>query len=268
MLSSPGIPGYARHAEAINLAYAQRHGYDFVVERCPERVDCEWAWKDEDQYRFVWHKAEFLAKHLPRYHVFVYVDSDAYFADFDRSILDFVAEQVRDSNTVLMVAEDCESEGKCWNRGKPNAGVVVAINRPGGISHETLRRWVRAPFDGGECVAWRDKHPREQACLSDLVDKNPDFAARVQVLVPGSKMGQRDGTFLRHLLAMKTEEREKCLSSEHLKILGISSSSSRKVNHESMNIMFSVVSTFLLALIVTICVFAFKTKQQRPESRR
>ena len=218
MMSSPGIPSYAHSAEAVNLAYAQKHGYDFVVERCPERVDCDWKWSDDDQYRFVWFKARFIAKHLPNYHVFVFVDSDAYFLDRERPLLDFVREEIRDDRVVLMMAEDCETDGVCWKAGKPNTGVVVAINRPGGQSYDLLQTWIdAAEKEDGRCVKWRRTHPREQACISDLADRDPAVSDRVQILSPGSKMGQRDGNFIRHLVGMKTDRRTAILSAESTK---------------------------------------------------
>ena len=221
MLSSPGIPPYAHSTEAINLAYAQKHGYDFVAERCPDDVDCEWKWKETDQYRLVWYKAKFIAKHLPSYHIFVFLDSDAYVVNREQRIEDFVAKEVRDDQVVLMLAQDCKTDRECWQPDAPNTGVIFAINRPADRSHKLLQDWVdAAEHDDGVCVQWRNRHPREQACLGTLMQMSRDAGSSVQIVTPGSKMGQQDGNFIRHLVASDSVGRMGILGSEHMKLVG------------------------------------------------
>jgi hypothetical protein len=72
-------------------------------------------------------------------------------------------------------------------------------------------------------------------------------------------MGQRDGKFIRHLLAMKTDERVQILSEEHRKVVGRSQECSRPI----LAPVLCAVGLVLLTIILVMCLRKGLSKVQR-----
>jgi glycosyl transferase family (putative galactosyltransferase) len=222
MLNSVNIPEYANYATIVNQEYCRRHGYDFIIERCPDGSDHpDWLWDGENEYLLVWHKATFIRKHLGRYHYFVFIDSDAIFEDMSKRIEDVLIPLFsKEEKACFIVGEDCWEPGACWNKNELNTGFIVARNRP--ETFHFLKIWQDAFMeDGGECAHLQCCHPREQACMT-LIGKRPEMRERIHI-VPASQnlIGQRFSSYVRHLAGMTRSDRLEILRRRAHKLLKV-----------------------------------------------
>mgnify|MGYP000176724305 CR=1 FL=1 len=64
MLNSPNISSYAHFASLNNYLYTINKGYDFIVERLPLDIKNDWTYDPNNEYVWVWYKAELIKKHL------------------------------------------------------------------------------------------------------------------------------------------------------------------------------------------------------------
>lgn len=195
MLNSPNIPRYAHLAAMINYAYAARHGYGFMVARCPDRRDAgkPWAWNPAQEYTLVWSKPRMLAAALRQWDVVMFVDSDAAVWDFDVKIEDRAAELFADSRACIVMAQDCGDASVCGKPDKLNAGVILARRTP--EVHAVLEHWGDPDRD---CAKWKYAFPYEQECANILRAKHyGDFIRKVDV----EKLNGADGRWVRHFMA-------------------------------------------------------------------
>jgi hypothetical protein len=208
MMNSPGIPMYAHYATLINYMYAAKHGYGFMVVRCPDRrdMDKDWAYDPNNEYVFVWSKARMLSRALELFDIVVYIDSDAHVWDQSITVEQKVAELMPDPKTCFAFAADCRDTSLCWNGDDANAGVVLVRKSP--KTTEILDHWMDPDRD---CAEWKYKHTREQACINILRTKYySDFIRKV----PVEKMNGSDGTWIRHYMARSAEDRQVILQRE------------------------------------------------------
>ena len=212
MMNSPNIPAYAHKAAILNYMYASRHGYNFVVERCPRPQDVQtpWMWDGDggNEYLFVWSKPVLVRKHLPFYAYVLYIDSDAVVVDKDKTVEDFARQYVTGA-TCVVAAQDCKTAGDCWVAEDLNAGVMLFKNSPDTLA--LLDAWFEATND--TCKHTLYLHPREQACLNLLRRQNKRYDELVHI-VPVSVMGGHDGTWIRHYADTSTPESERMLASQ------------------------------------------------------
>ena len=220
MLNSVDIPEYAQHCAQINQEYCRRHGYDFIIERCPGGSKYpRWQWADDDQYLLVWHKAAFLRRHLPRYHYFVYLDSDAYVYDHEISLESFTQPIIEAKpETSLIVQRDCHAQGNCYRGGELNAGILILRNNK--KAFDLLDDWDASwQREDGRCVDMRHQHPREQECLIRL-SKRDDYRAHVHMVpVEENMIGQLQARYIRHLSGLDGEKRNQILKAHAREVL-------------------------------------------------
>lgn len=202
MMNSPNIPRYAHLATLLNYMYAARHGYGFLVARCPDPQDMgkDWAWDGKNEYLFVWSKGRWLEHALRLFDVVLFLDSDAIVWDFDVRVEDKVKALMPDPDTVMVMGADCVREGSCSWTDKGNAGVVLA--RRGPATTDIMRRWMQPDPD---CAEWKYKHTREQMCIDILRTKY--FSKHIRV-VPHKELNGVDGTWIRHYMAHSTAQRD------------------------------------------------------------
>jgi hypothetical protein len=82
----------------ISAQYTEKHGYDFIVERCATTTvsNGSYMWDAEGekkrQPQIVWSKSLALLKHLPHYNVLFFHDSDVFFVNHTYKIETFIDE--------------------------------------------------------------------------------------------------------------------------------------------------------------------------------
>ena len=243
MINSPGIHEYAQYSTKLNYDYATKHGYDFIVNRCPDAIDADWKWDKNNQYVLVWYKSEFIKKYLPSYHYLVYIDSDAYFKDMNKKIEDFLREEQDDS--LMYMAADCTNSNFCWNADGPNGGVIIVKNTP--ETFTILDDWINAP-NNEMCEKWKYKHPREQQCLWNL--KKARYDKEIKIIQPATRLGTTDGTWIVHLLGKSKIERYVILRSVYIRRMN------KRTNYAL--VILSVLAIFLLVLCVLLIFQKFK----------
>ena len=137
------------------------------------------------------------------HHIFVFIDSDAYFKDIEKSVEDFLKEEDKNGDEALIyIAEDCKDKNVCWTAG-PNTGVIIAKNTP--KTFEILDEWIKGPKTE-LCDFWKYRHTREQGCLWELKDAKYD--KEIKVVRPATKLGTHDGDWIVHLAATPSNFRE------------------------------------------------------------
>lgn len=197
MLTSPkNTHPYTHNTSVINLAYANKHRYDFILERCPTDTDIPWKWDPNREFSLVWYKPEVCLKHLPNYHYVLYLDDDAYFTDHNVSIEDFV-DQYLHNGEVMALAKDMPG-----GHDVHNTGVILVKNHPDAF--RLLRRWIASTSD--ECARWRYEFTYEQACISQLA-QTPKFRGMVHTIDPA--LCERTGEWIVHLYGTPPEFRNK-----------------------------------------------------------
>lgn len=208
MLNSPNIPLYAHKATMINYMYAARHGYNFVVERCPrpEDINKPWMWDEKRKYEYllVWSKPTLIRKHMPFYDYILFIDSDAIVIDHNKTVESFIKQHMTDA-TCIIAAQDCKKTDDCWVAKNLNTGVMLFKNSTTTLT--LLDAWFEAT--NNVCKHTLYTHPREQECLNIL--KKQKYNDLIKIL-PISVMGGYDGTWIQHYAGMPNPEREKIIT--------------------------------------------------------
>jgi hypothetical protein len=243
--------------------YSTKHNYDFIVNRCPDDVDVDWKWDPKNEYVSVWYKPEFIKKYLPQYHIFVFVDSDAYFKDVNKTIEDFLLEEEKstkngESSPLIYVAEDCKDKNICWTTG-PNTGVIIVKNTP--KTFEILDEWIKGPTTK-MCAFWKYRHTREQGCLWEL--KNAKYNKEIKVVTPATKLGTHDGDWIVHLAGTSGKFREEyfgdILKKKYYDNFGNSSYIDNNIYNSinSTNMIMLVTSMMLVIILTVVIMSSFK----------
>lgn len=222
MLNSPNISIYAHFSAVINYSYSTHHGYDFVVARCPRTQDMEydWMWDTGNEYTFVWSKPALVKRYLPFCDHLLFLDSDAVVVDMEKSVHMFlidndVSEDESDDAACIVISQDCVvstdkscvAAQKSQDQKKVNTGVMLFKRNP--MTFRLLDEWIAAPRTR-ICSKFARVHTREQACLDALIAERPWFEKSIRIL-NAPKMNGRDGTFVRHLMAVEPEERSRMI---------------------------------------------------------
>ena len=97
---------YSTHAQVINLFYARRHGYDFILNTCPTSIEHDYMWNEKDQVRANWAKPEIIMNYLHDYHYVLMLDADAFISEPSISIEEKIAEYMTDDFTIV-VPKNC-----------------------------------------------------------------------------------------------------------------------------------------------------------------
>lgn len=213
MINSPNIANYAHKAAVVNYMYASKHGYAFLVERCPSKGS-GFELPDTNEYLMVWTKPHLVKKHLPHYDYLLYIDSDAIVVDREKTIEELAAAHM--AGPVCMVAgRDCLSSSidSCsGHEGELNAGVILFKNDP--RTMDILDAWIDARLNK-DCLKWRDEFPYEQACINHL--RNDRFQREIKVL-PTQEMNGVDGTWIMHYMAQTEATRDAAMVAELRKL--------------------------------------------------
>lgn len=207
MMNSPSIPEYGNFAAMVNYMYAAKHGYSFIVQKCPRTEDLgkEWMWDENNQYVFVWSKPVMFARYLEHFEYVFYIDSDAVFWDFEKPIEDMIKKFEEDPELCMVMAEDCSSSQKCYDKENVNAGVMLLKRSP--TTSALLKEWIDAA-ETAECADWKTVHPREQQCLNIL--RQNRYSKQILKL-PTSEMNGNDGKWVRHYMATEKDFRNDTL---------------------------------------------------------
>ncbi len=214
MINSPNIANYAHHAAVVNYMYASKHGYAFLVERCPSKGS-GFELPDTNEYLMVWTKPHLVKKHLPHYDYVLYIDSDAIVVDREKTIEDLAASHMQDGPVCMVAGRDCLSssiESCTGHEGELNAGVILFKNDP--RTMDILDAWIDARLNA-DCFKWRDEFPYEQACINHL--RNKRFQREIKV-VPTEEMNGVDGRWIVHYMAQTQEIRESAMVAELRKL--------------------------------------------------
>lgn len=258
MINSPNIPKYAQYTTLLNYMYSTKHNYDFVVNRCPDDIDVDWKWDPKNEYVSVWYKPEFIKKYLPYYHIFVFVDSDAYFKDINKTVEDFLKEEEANTNPndlpLIYVAEDCKDKKLCWTAG-PNTGVIIVKNTP--KTFEILNEWIKGPTTK-MCDFWKYRHTREQGCLWEL--KNSKYNKEIKVVTPAYKLGTHDGDWIVHLAATSSKVREDYFGDILKKKFYDNFGNNATDNTNSFNIINIIMFTILIMLVILLAIITMPHK--------
>ena len=201
MLNSPNIPHYGHLAAHLNYKYCAKHGYSFIVERCPRKQDMkkDWMWNGQDEYLFVWSKPTLLRRHLPNYDYVLFIDSDAVFWDHDTRIEDMIQRHIG-KGVCVVIGEDCRDKNFCWDKQALNTGSMLVANNPQTI--KILDHWIKATEN--ECKDWKYAHTREQKCLQILRDNT--YGHQIKT-IPYNEINGHDGKWIRHYMGIPTPER-------------------------------------------------------------
>jgi hypothetical protein len=195
----------------ISTLYTEKHGYDFIVERCATTTvsNGSYMWDEAGalgerrrQPQIVWSKSLALLKHLPQYDVLFFHDSDVFFVNHSYTIESFVdtymvgngSDALTGKEKSIAFGENCIDENFCWN-GFPglNTGMIMVRNTP--ASFDILADWARAA-DDGRCAVHLFAHPREQNCFDFVVRQAHE--AHLAVIDTALWKGA-DGSWLVHL---------------------------------------------------------------------
>ena len=90
----------------VNTLYTQRHGYDFLALRCSPNTELPHLGLGKGINAASFAKPWMMLQHLPHYDVLAFVESDAYFNDFNQTIPAFLREHMR-PDASLLFAPDC-----------------------------------------------------------------------------------------------------------------------------------------------------------------
>ena len=207
VLNSPNIGEYAHQATIINKLYANKHNYDFIVERCPlnEDLNKDYMWNGNNEYLFVWSKAPLIKKHLINYDYLFFIDSDAIFVDHEQTIDSFIDKNFT-NETCLLFGTDCVTKTVCYKKNKLNTGTIIAKNTD--KTFEILDKWIQAP-NTELCHEWKYKHTREQECLNLIKNK---YNYNEIKIVDYYKINGIDGSWIKHYMNIKYDQRCKILN--------------------------------------------------------
>jgi len=214
MINSPNIPNYAHKAAVVNYMYASKHGYAFLVERCPSKSS-GFELPDTNEYLMVWTKPHLVKKHLPYYDYLLYVDSDAIVVDREKRIEELVSTHMAGGPVCMVAGRDCLSssiETCTGHEGELNAGVILFKNDP--RTMDVLDAWIDARLNK-DCLKWRDEFPYEQACINHL--RNNRFQREIKV-IPTQEMNGVDGRWIMHYMAQTEEIRDAAMVAELRKL--------------------------------------------------
>ena len=201
MINSPNIPNYAHCATINNYLYSTKYSYDFIVERQPSNIQEKWQWDPENEYVIVWSKAEIIKKHLKNYHYVLFIDSDAFFKNFDYKIEDILVKELsQNPDKVIIFQEDKWRKDLCYGiiSDEICAGLIFVKNCQ--KAFDILDVWIRSPYSDKNCEEFKYNHPREQGCIMYLANTYPEIKKHIFIYPAKFGMfGQYDSDWIVHL---------------------------------------------------------------------
>ena len=243
---------YSTHAQAINIFYARRHGYDFITHACPVSTN-KYMWDDEDQVRANWAKPAIIAKYLKEYHYVLMLDADAFISNPSITIEEMIATYLTPANVSIVVPKNCMVKETrepdsyiCWNDSGDipavNIGAILAKSTP--TAHKILNKWYKSVEN--ECnkfvyPQWKSVWiANDQQCLSLLIKNHQEFQEAIYVLTKEETfefIGGASYQWITHYLG-GNRDREKIGRNIRnvLSKLALQNSYTDLVTHESSNI--------------------------------
>ncbi len=201
MVNSQNIPLYAHKAAINNYLYCIKHGYSFMVERCPDIKDLnkDYMWNASNEYLLVWSKSVLVKRHLQNCNYLLIIDSDAIFIDFDKSIQYLIDKYFINKDVCIVAGTDCYSKYYCWSNINLNAGIMMFKNTP--KTFEILNKWYDGP--NNVCKDWKYRHPREQECIN-IIKKN--YKNNI-LIIPHYEVNGIDGIYIKHYMLNSSFDR-------------------------------------------------------------
>lgn len=211
-LATPNIDEYARYSIASIKKYAQRHGYEYIVQRKQSVLDLHINWS----------KIDMLSKALDNStkgdsSYVVMIDADTVIINRDRPIEYFI-ERYQKSETAIFMAKDTPFHINL--KKVPNAGFVVVKNNDTGRS--IIKKWMHAAYNEGK--QYNDIHPRNQLVYWNCVEP---FFKNNQIVLPGYYFHKplwwlpkplKSWSFLYHVSSTKSRKRHELMREFYDKI--------------------------------------------------
>jgi len=184
---------YSSHAQAINLFYARRHGYDFTLNACPTSIEHDYMWNENDQVRANWAKPEIIMRYLRDYHYVLMLDADAFVSEPSITIEEIISEYMTGDYTIVVPKNCMVGESRdpktytCWSDATSddlNIGAILAKRAASTFS--ILSKWkesVKSDCKKFIPPQWKIHWvANDQQCLSLLYSKTKFFKDHIKVL--------------------------------------------------------------------------------------
>lgn len=205
-LATSNIDEYARYSIASIRKYAQKHDYEYVVQRTQSVLDLHINWS----------KIDMLSKAMDNspegdYSYIVMIDADTVIVNPNRPIEYFI-EKYQKHQTAIFMAKDTPFH--ITFKKMPNAGFIIVKNNY--IGRSIIRKWIYAAYNEGK--QFNDTHPRNQLVYWNCVE--PYFKDN-QVILPGYYFHKplwwvpkplKNWSFLYHVSSTKNEDRHELMS--------------------------------------------------------
>lgn len=127
----------AQKAAHVNAAYAAKHGYTFVMERCPRKEDANKEWMS----RGAWSVPALIKRHLQHTDFLVFLNSAVVIRD-QTPLLDIIDTSLQNA-TVIAAAKN-----------KTHSDTRVLILKNNTKTFEILEDWLISPYQG-QCQRWQ-----------------------------------------------------------------------------------------------------------------
>jgi hypothetical protein len=191
---------YFSLSNRINRNYCDIHGYEFRV--IPP--------SEENGRSQIWLKVSGVATVLRDADFVLFLDADAYFADFSKSLMSLIE---RMGDAAVLLGSDRRDKTFAWSDRNANTGVFIVRNSEAGF--RVLDEWWHAPdrYDRRWLWTW----PPEQGAFNYIV--RPLFPEYIIKVIPYIHMNGHDGIFIRHLIGMPNQERVRILEGEAKRLI-------------------------------------------------
>jgi hypothetical protein len=180
---------YFQYSKQINREYCRVHAYRYEVIRPPSQIE---------RSPF-WYKVEGVKTLLRDAACVLFMDADAFFVDFHKTIEELVSTQMGSASVLL--GTDRRDKNFAWSDENANTGVFLVRNSP--TAFEILSDWWRVPIDLNRRWLWG--WPPEQGAFNEYI-RAGRHSQDIRI-VPYYHVNGLDGTYIRHLVGQSDEMR-------------------------------------------------------------
>ncbi|KAJ5068865.1 alpha-16-mannosyltransferase mnn11-related [Anaeramoeba ignava] len=192
-----------------NYLYAQRYGYDFLrmdisdMKNNPEYFPSQFHEPSLIPRAPHWNKLPSLYYLMTKldYDIVMYLDSDAIFFEFEKSIEDFISENAKNTENIsLIVTRDIDS-----SKDYVNTGVMIFFNND--FTIQMLIDWYNMPLNHPELEFCINQWGYDQSALGRFMYNKDPWKQRILILSLYT-MNSNYGKFVRHFWGgFETERR-------------------------------------------------------------